>query len=109
MAAETTLNPSPAATLTVDDADSADALAAAHSPDAPILQAVTGRTDPGNHTGLPFDLIPDFHFIAPNGNAIVLRRELIDTSGSISQTNISNETINIPAATQKKGAVISGG
>jgi hypothetical protein len=54
-------------------------------------------------------LIPDFHFVAPNGNAIVLRRELIDTSGSISQTSISNQTINIPPAAQKKGAIISGG
>jgi hypothetical protein len=42
---------------------------------------------------LAFDVIPDFHFIAPNGNAIVLRRELVDTNGSIAQTNITNETM----------------
>jgi len=105
MAVEAPVIASPPATLTVDE----DAPATAHSSDAPILQAVTARTDSREHTGGAFDLIPDFHFVAPNGNAIVLRRELIDTSGSISQTNIANQTINIPPAAQKKGAIVSGG
>jgi len=108
-AAETPVNPSPPATLTIDDDASAAASAAPRGSDAPILQAVTARADSGQHNGVAFDLIPDFHFVAPNGNAIVLRRELIDTSGSISQTNIANQTINIPPAAQKKGAIISGG
>jgi hypothetical protein len=55
------------------------------------------------------DVVPDFHFVAPNGNAIVIHRELVDTSGAIAQTQLRDATINIPAAAQKKGAVISGG
>ena len=75
---------------------------------APLLQGITARTNV--KAGLTsVDLVPDFHFIAPNGNAIMLRRELVDTSGAFAQTQIQSATINIPAAAQKRGAVISGG
>lgn len=74
----------------------------------PWLQSVTARKNVKG--GLrAFDLVPDFHFVAPHGNAVVLRRELVDTSGAIAQTQIANATINIPAQAQQRGATISGG
>ena len=79
------------------------------SPNAPVLQSITIRTDVPNGAGGVVSVVPDFHFIAPNGNAIVLRRELVETNGSVSQTQLSNATINIPAEAQKRGATISGG
>jgi hypothetical protein len=75
---------------------------------APILQSVTMRTNVSDGIGT-VSVVPDFHFIAPNGNAIVLRRELVDTNGPFAQTQIRSETINTPAAAQKTGAVLSGG
>lgn len=81
---------------------------ATHSAGAPVLQSISMRTNVSNGFGT-VSVVPDFHFIAPNGNAIVLRRELVDTNGAIAQTQINSETINIPAEAQKKGAVLSGG
>ena len=45
--------------------------------------------------------LPDFHFVAPNGNAVVLHRELVDTNGSIGPTILQDATIKIPAEAQK--------
>jgi hypothetical protein len=81
----------------------------AQSGAAPILQSVTIRKDVPNGSGGFVSFVPDFHFVAPNGNAIVLRRELVDTNGAFAQTQIKNATINIPVAAQQRGAVISGG
>src|SRR5580658_6382219 len=75
---------------------------------APVLQSVTMRTNVSDGVGT-VSVVPDFHFIAPNGNAIVLRRELVETNGPFAQTQIRSETINTPAEAQKKGAVLSGG
>jgi hypothetical protein len=93
----------------VAKSDPAGPPAAPSSAAAPILQAVTIREHVSTGYGTFFDYVPDFHFIAPNGNAIMLRRELVATSGAIAQTQIGSATINIPADAQKKGAVISGG
>jgi hypothetical protein len=76
---------------------------------APVLQSVSARTYVRERNGNIDDIVPDFHFIAPNGNAIVLHRELVDTSGAISQTDLRDATISIPAGAQKNGAVVSGG
>jgi hypothetical protein len=76
---------------------------------APILQSVTVRTDVPDRYGHIVYSVPDFHFVAPTGNAIFLRCERVDTSGAISQTNINSTTITIPAEAQKRGAGISGG
>ena len=72
------------------------------SPNAPVLFDITWRKSVSNGRGLIFDVVPDFHFSAPNGNAIIVHRELVDTSGPISQTQLRDATINIPAAAQKK-------
>jgi hypothetical protein len=79
------------------------------SASAPVLQSITMRMNVPAGNGIVVSVVPDFHFIAPNGNAIVLRRELVDTNGAIAQTQIASETINIPAEAQKRGAVLSGG
>jgi hypothetical protein len=79
------------------------------SSSAPILQSVELRTDvPDGHGGV-VSVVPDFPLIAPNGIAIFLRRELVDTNGAFAQTQIRSATIDIPPAAQKHGAVISGG
>jgi hypothetical protein len=81
----------------------------ASSRSAPVLDAITARYYVRNTQGVVLDIVPDFHFHAPNGNAIVLHRELVATNGAIGQTQITNATINIPSDGQKNGAVISGG
>ena len=75
----------------------------------PTLQSISYRTQVLLPNGQLIDLIPDFHFIAPNGNAVILRRELVDTNFHISQSDLNSAPINLPADAQKKGAVISGG
>ena len=77
-------------------------------PRAPILQSISVRIHVRERNGSLIDLVPDFHFVAPNGNAIVLHRELVDTNGAIGE-NLQDATIKIPAEAQKKGAVVSGG
>ncbi len=47
------------------------------------------RTEVRNGQGVVFDLVPDFHFIAPNGNATLIHRQLIDTSGNFSQNKFA--------------------
>jgi len=83
--------------------------AAPQSPNAPVITDITARTKVILNNGTIMDVIPDFHFIAPNGNAIVIHRQLIETSGAIAQTQLRDAAINIPAEAQKKGATISGG
>ena len=79
---------------------------------ATISDAITValvRTNVRAANGRIIDVVPDFHFTAPNGNAIIIHRELVDTNGAVSQTNIQDGTIRIPAEAQKKGAEQSGG
>ena len=75
----------------------------------PTLKSISVRTFVRNRAGNFVDIVPDFHFVAPEGNAIVLHRQLVDTNGTIAQTNLRDATINIPAEAQKKGAIVSGG
>jgi hypothetical protein len=82
---------------------------ASPSPATPILQEVVIRANVGNINAPYFSFVPDFHFVAPNGNAAVLHRELVATSGRYDKTLLDNEVINIPAAAQREGAMISGG
>ena len=98
---------SPAPELTVVTA-AAEIPAAPGPSGAPVLLSVSARKNVRAGINI-MDLVPDFRFIAPRGNAIMLRRELVDTSGAFAQTQIQSATINIPAEAQKKGAVISGG
>ncbi len=97
---------SPPARLVMEASTDADA---AQGKGAPVLQSITWRGMVRTPSGAIVDVVPDFHFQAPNGNAVMLRRELVDTDGAFAQTQIAGATINTPAAAQKKGAVLSGG
>ena len=68
----------------------------------PVIQSITAylplRGSPANL------IVPQIHFIAPNGNAVLLHRELVATSANNISYNQSSP-INIPADAQKQGAV----
>jgi hypothetical protein len=55
---------------------------------------------------IPKMIIPEFHFVAPNGNAIVLHSDLVETSANSFHLTPS-VAINVPADAQKRGAVIT--
>lgn len=77
---------------------------------APVLQSVSMRYKVRAANGVIVSVVPDFHFVAPNGNAVLIHRELVATSGSPSSFRIpAGEPIDVPAEVQKKGAVVSGG
>ncbi|HTW75795.1 MAG TPA: hypothetical protein VMD56_12835, partial [Steroidobacteraceae bacterium] len=76
---------------------------------APILQSVTLRTNVPNGFGGFFSVVPDFHFIAPAGNAVYLRRELVSTDGNFAGANIRGADIHIAPEVQRRGATLSGG
>jgi len=83
--------------------------APASSDKSPIIQDLTARYKVKRPNGMIVDVIPDFHFMAPGGNAIVIHRILVETSGAIAQTQLRDAAIAIPAEAQKRGAVESGG
>jgi hypothetical protein len=105
-AAETPVAPEPtvAPTLTAEQPVNP----AASAPGGPVLQSISVRLVP-QAFNLPSEtIIPEFHFIAPNGNAVLLHRELVATNANNFHLNPAT-AINVPADAQKKGAVIPGG
>ena len=56
----------------------------------------------------PRMIVPEFHFVAPNGNAIILHSDLVATSANSFHLTPS-VAINVPAEAQKRGAVITHG
>jgi hypothetical protein len=105
LAAETEVVPksNPIPTLTVEQPTNPTA----SKPGGPVIVSLTARLglQLGNATN---QIIPDFHFIAPNGNAVLLHREVVETNANNIHINPA-APINIPADAQKQGAVISGG
>lgn len=81
---------------------------AASRPGAPVIVSISARLGPTLLNATPEMIIPEFHFIAPNGDAVLLHRELVETSGNDLHFKPS-AVIDIPAEAQKKGAVLSGG
>jgi hypothetical protein len=77
-------------------------------PGGPLLVSIGARLGPQILNVTTELIIPDFHFIAPNGNAVLLHREVVETSANNININPS-APINVPADAQKRGAVISGG
>jgi len=80
-------------------------------PGGPVLLSISVRLGP--QIGLltpqtPQMIIPEFHFIAPNGNAVLLHRDLVATSSNSFHLNPAT-AINVPADAQKHGAVVTGG
>jgi hypothetical protein len=78
-------------------------------PGTPVLKSVTALYDTTMRNGMHVDVMPQFHFIAPNGNAVLLHRELVETDSAITQAGIRNAQIAIPPALQRAGATVSGG
>jgi hypothetical protein len=76
-------------------------------PGGPIIQSISAQI-PTRGTVTANVIIPEFHFIAPNGNAVLIHREVVETSANHININPS-AAINIPADAQKKGAVFGGG
>jgi hypothetical protein len=78
-------------------------------PEAPVIQSVSARVDVHLPNGQTFDIMPDFHFVAPKGNAIVIHREVIE-SNAPSEVHLNPASvITTPPEAQKMGAVVSGG
>jgi hypothetical protein len=104
-AVETPVIPQPAMvpTLTVEQPVNP----VSSKPGGPILDSVSARLGPQMLNGMTEIIIPGFHFVAPNGNAVLLRRELVDTDANNIHINPS-EIINVSAESQKRGATISG-
>lgn len=76
----------------------------------PELTAVTFRYNVPNGHGGVVSVVPDFHFVAPNGNVIVIHRDLVSTTASTSQLHFNpTQSVDIAADVQRKGAVVSGG
>ena len=78
-------------------------------PGTPVLKSITAVYDATTSNGMRVDVMPQFHFIAPNGDAVLLRRELVETDSAITQAGIRNAPIAIAPAEQRTGAVIKGG
>lgn len=77
---------------------------------APVLQSVDIRRDVRAGNGRIVSAVPDFHFTDADGDVILIRREVIETNGSISTASVPPTSPIITAAEfQKKGAVFSGG
>jgi hypothetical protein len=106
LAAETQLTPEPdtAPTLTVEQPTNP----VSSKPGGPILVSMSVRLGPTALNMVPKTIIPEFHFVAPHGNAVLLHRDMIETSANNFHLNPAT-AINVPADVQKKGAVLSGG
>jgi hypothetical protein len=78
------------------------------SPGGPVIQSISAHVPDVGPLGVVRTISPEFHFIAPKGNAVLLHRELVSTSANNLHLDTSS-VINIPADAQKKGAVFSGG
>ena len=73
-------------------------------PGGPIIQSVSAQS--GGVAILPTSLISaQFHFVAPNGNAAVLHREVVTSSGT-NANPAPNQAINIPPDQQKQGGIV---
>src|SRR5215471_7951825 len=81
---------------------------AGSKPGAPIITSITARANVMLPNGTTVDIVPEFHYVAPNGNALVLHREIVDTNNTLVRVN-NAAPINAPPDAQKRGAVITGG
>ncbi len=105
-APETQVNPEPTLlpTLTVEQPTNP----ASSAPGGPILVSIGVRLGPSMSNDPPQTIIPVFHFVAPNGNAVLLHRDLIETNLNGFREN-PYAMINVLPDVQKKGAIILGG
>jgi len=78
-------------------------------PGTPVLQSITATYDVITRKGAHIDVMPHFHFQAPGGNAVMLRRELVETDSAITNDGILSAPVRVPPAEQRTGATIDGG
>jgi hypothetical protein len=78
-------------------------------PGTPHLDAITAEYDVMMKNGMKVDIMPEFHFRAPKGNAVILHRELVETDSAMTANGIRNARIAIPAVRQMAGSTIKGG
>jgi hypothetical protein len=106
VAGETPVAPEPTVppSLTVEQ----PANPTASAPGGPLLLSISDRLGPQFGGSTTETIIPEFHFIAPNGNAVLLHRDLVETNANNFHLNPATP-INVPADAQKRGAVIPGG
>lgn len=77
---------------------------------APVLESVSLRYNVPAGTGRIVSVVPDFHFIDADGDAVVIVREIVETNGPQYSLHVPpSSPIDIAAAAQRKGAVFSGG
>lgn len=105
MAAETevVLEPTVAPTMTAEQPTNP----VSSKPGGPILLSVSAHLGP-SITAPSQMVIPEFHFVAPNGNAVLLHRDLVETNSNGFRENPA-APINTSPDAQKNGAVIVGG
>lgn len=105
-AAETQVVPEPTVvpTMTVEQPENP----VSSKPGGPILVSISARLGPSIPNVPTEFIIPEFHFVAPNGNAVLLHRDLVETSAN-GFTQSPSAVINVSPDAQKKGAVIVGG
>ena len=80
-------------------------------PGGPLITSVSVSLPPQSGIltpQIPRMIIPEFHFVAPNGNAVVLHSDLVATSANSFHLTPA-VAINVPADAQKRGAVITHG
>jgi len=108
-AAETEVAPEPNVAPTITAEQPTNPVSS--KPGGPLIVSVSVSLPPQSGIlvpQIPRMIIPEFHFIAPNGNAIVLHSDLVATSANSFHLTPS-VAINIPAEAQKLGAVITHG
>lgn len=108
-AAETQIAPEPAVAPAITAEQPTNPVSS--KPGGPLIVSVSVSLPPQGGIlvpQIPRMIIPEFHFIAPNGNAVVLHSDLVETRANSFHLTPS-VAINVPTEAQKHGAVITHG
>jgi hypothetical protein len=108
-AAETQIAPEPAVAPSITAEQPTNPVSS--KPGGPLIVSISVSLPPQSGIfapQIPRMIVPEFHFVAPNGNAIVLHSDLVETSANSFHLTPS-VAINVPAEAQKRGAVITHG
>ncbi len=77
-------------------------------PDAPIFTSISTRVNVPVPNGTVLDFVPEFHYVAPNGNAIVLHCEIVYTGNTQIHINAASPIIAPPDAGARPSAASGG-
>jgi len=75
-------------------------------PGGPVIQSISAQVPDTGPLLVTRLLSTQFHFVALNGNAVLLHREVATTSAN-NFTLTPNQAINIPPDAQKQGAMVT--